>query len=140
MSSIISPATVLAYRQTHYRVFGSVPAVLQVGVHCASLLRLYQLHHTDCAAFVTACNPQGERLDAACNVQRQAALAQEIARQGRVACDGVGEHPSGGWPAEPSFLVLGLARSAAQALGSQFAQNAILWTAADAVPELILLR
>jgi hypothetical protein len=140
MGSIIPPATVRAYRQTHYRVFGSVPAVLQVGVHCASLLRLYQLHHTDCAAFVTACNPHGERLDTACNGQRQAALAQEIARRGCVACDGIGEHPGGGWPGEPSFLVLGMARSAAQALGSQFQQNAIVWAAADAIPQLILLR
>jgi hypothetical protein len=140
MGSIISPATVLAYRQTHYRVFGSIPAVLRVGVYCAPLLRLFQLHHTDCAAFVTACNPLGARLDAACNAQRQATLAQEIARQGRVACDGIGEDPSGEWPGEPSLLVLGLARSAAQALGRQFQQNAILWAAADAIPELILLR
>jgi hypothetical protein len=140
MGSIIAPATVLAYRQTHYRVFGGIPAVLHIGVRCAPLLRLYQLHHTDCAAFVTACNPLGTRLDAAGNAQRQAALAQEIARKGRAACEGFGEHPSGEWPAESSFLVLGVARSAAQALGRQFEQNAIVWVAADAIPELILLR
>jgi hypothetical protein len=140
MSSIIPPATVLAYRQTHYRVFGSIPAVLEVGVHCAQLVLLYRLHQTDCAAFVTACNPQGARLDAAGNAQRQAALAREISRQGRAACEGIGQHPSGEWPGEPSYLVLGLAQSAAQALGSQFEQNAILWAAADATPELILLR
>ncbi len=140
MGSIIPAATVRAYRQTHYRVFGDIPAVLQVGVPSAQLLRLYRLHHLDCAAFVTACNPFGARLDAACNARRQAALALEIARHGHAACDGMGEHPSGEWPGEPSFLVLGVDRSAAQALGSQFEQNAILWAAADAIPELILLR
>jgi len=36
--------------------------------------------------------------------------------------------------------VPGLARAAAQELGRQFQQNAIIWAGADAVPELILLR
>jgi hypothetical protein len=137
---VIHPATVLAYQQTEYRVLGSVPAVLQVGVRCAPLVILHQLHHTDCSAFVTACNPRGELLDDAVNTQRQAALALEISRLGRLAIDGIGRHPQGGWPPEPSFLVPGLTRAAAQQLGRQFEQNAILWSDADAMPQLILLR
>jgi hypothetical protein len=35
---------------------------------------------------------------------------------------------------------LGVTRRAAQALGRQFEQNAIVWAGAAAVPELILLR
>ena len=137
---MIDPATVLAYQQTEYRVLGDVPAVLQVGVRCAQLAILHQQHHTDCSAFVTACNPLGELLEAPVNARRQAALAQEISRQGRVAIAGMGQHPQGGWPPEPSFLVPGLTRAAARQLGRRFEQNAILWSDADAVPQLILLR
>jgi hypothetical protein len=36
--------------------------------------------------------------------------------------------------------VPGLTRTAAQQLGRQFEQNAIIWADADAIPELILLR
>jgi hypothetical protein len=137
---VIDPATVLAYRQTEYWVFSAVPAVLRVGVRSAQLAQLHQQYQVDCSAFVTACNPLGERVDEALNAQRQEALAMQIRSEGHVPIGGSGRHPAGGWPAEPSYLVLGVSRAAAQRLGRQFEQNAILWAAADAVPELILLR
>ncbi len=140
MHSVIDPATVLAYRQTEYRVLGSLPALLQVGVHCAQLALLHRKFRTDCSAFVTACNPWGERVADALNAGRQAALAAQLSRQGCVAIEGIGQHPTGEWPAEASYLVPGLPRNAAQQLGRQFEQNAILWAGSDAVPELILLR
>ncbi len=137
---MIDPATVLAYQQTEYRVAGDVPAVLRVGVHCRELAILQQLHQTHCSAFVTACNPRGELAEEALNAQRQAALAAQISSQGYVAIAGIGQHPTGDWPPEPSYLVLGIPRADAMRLGQQFGQNAILWADGDAVPELILLR
>src|SRR5580698_948458 len=56
----IDPATVQAYRETEYRVLGTVPAVLRVGVRCPDLEILHRAHQTTCSAFVTACNPQGQ--------------------------------------------------------------------------------
>jgi hypothetical protein len=53
---------------------------------------------------------------------------------------GAGSDPSGGWPPEESFLVLGLGLEAARTLGREFHQNALLWTDHDAIPRLILLR
>ncbi len=140
MSSAIEPATLRAYEQTEYRVQGSLPAILQVGVRSAPLAHLHQLHQCACSAFITACNPLGKLLDDAVNGQRQAALAAELSRQRYVAIDGIGRHPTGEWPPEPSFLVPGLTRSAAQQFGRQFEQNAIIWADADAIPQLILLR
>ena len=137
---MIDPATVLAYEQTEYRVEGSTAVVLRVGVKSAQLAQLHQMHQTDCSAFITACNPRGARLDAAVNAQRQQALAAQISHHGYVALPGVGQHPTGQWPAEPSYLVLGATRAAARHLGLQFAQNAILWAGGDAIPQLILLR
>jgi hypothetical protein len=137
---VIDPATLLAYRQTEYRVLGEVPAVLRVGVHCPQLAMLHQLHQTHCSAFVTACNPLGVLADEALNAQRQEALRAQIKVQRHVAIAGLGQHPAGGWPPEPSYLVLDISRDAAQRLGNQFEQNAILWADGDAIPELILLR
>lgn len=138
--SSIDAATVLAYRQTEYRVCGDSGAVLKVGVRSAQLARLHAAHQTDCSSFITACNPLGAVLDESVNAQRQQALAAQLSRRSLVALPGVGQHPWNGWPGEPSYLVLGLSRQAAQELGRQFAQNALIWSGADAVPELILLR
>lgn len=140
MRSAIEPSTLRAYEQTEYRVHGSIAAILQVGVRSAPLARLHQLHRTNCSAFITACNPLGKLVDDALNAQRQAALAAQLSQQGYMAIAGIGQHPTGAWAPEPSYLVLGLTRTAAQHLGRQFEQNAIVWADADAIPQLILLR
>jgi uncharacterized protein DUF3293 len=136
----IDPATLAAYRQTEYHVLGATPAVLRIGVHCPALAALHAAHDVQCSALITACNPHGVVLDAAVNRQRQKALAAQLLHQGRIGIEGLGRHPTNGWPAEQSFLVPGLSRVAAEALGLQFEQNAIVWAGADAVPELVLLR
>lgn len=79
--SAIHPATVQAYRETHYCVRGPSPFVLRIG-----------------------------------------------------------QHPSNAWAGEESFLCFGISLEAAKALGRRFEQNAIVWSAADAIPQLILLR
>ncbi len=139
-SSNVDAATVRAYEQTEYRVLGDASIVLRVGKACADLALLHEQHQTQCSAFVTACNPLGDVLDDTVNAERQQALAAQLARDGLVALPAVGQAASGSWPAEASFLVLGIERAAAQELGRQFQQNAIIWAGADAIPELILLR
>ncbi len=134
----IDPATLQAYRETDYRVFGSQPLVLHVGMRCPELISLQGSYQTTSSAFVTAYNPRGAIVDAAANERRQAVLQQAIARCGWTAIQGLGKHPTGDWPGEPSYLVLGLSRDEARELGRQFEQNAVLWIGANAVPELVL--
>jgi hypothetical protein len=117
-----------------------VPVTLRVGVQCPELALLHRTWRAECSAFITACNPLGKIVDDAVNAQRQAALAQELTLQGWRAIPGIGQHPTGAWPGEPSFWVPGQTREAAQNLGTQFQQNAIIWAGGEAVPELILLR
>lgn len=118
---------------------GSTCPVLRVGVFCPELAALHEAHRTGCSAFITACNPFSRLLGEAANAERQAILARELKRRGLAFIDGVGQHPSGQWPGEASFLVLGLALEAAQTLGRRLDQNAIVWSGPDAVPRLILL-
>ncbi|MBN9407475.1 MAG: DUF3293 domain-containing protein [Burkholderiales bacterium] len=139
-ASIIDPSTIQAYRETEYRVLGEPPLTLQVGQVSAGLLALHKRHKVDCSAFLTACNPFSQRSGDAANANRQAALAAELARRGLAFVAGIGKHPSNDWPGEDSFLVLGLDLQAARMLGVQLEQNGFIWSGADAVPQLILLR
>lgn len=134
----IDAATLQAYRETEYRVAGGV--VLRIGAPNSELAQLHRRYHAHCSAFITACNPRSERLGPDLNAQRQQALAAAIARLGHPAIAGVGQHPTGDWPVEPSYLVPGLGRSAALRLAEQFEQHALVWADADAVPQLLLVH
>ncbi len=138
--SSISTSTIRAYEETEYRVFGNMPMTLRIGVRHALLACLHLEHNVECSAFVTAANPLGILNSDAENARYQTALSEELTLKGLRFISGVGQHPSGQWPGEPSFLILGLSLEAASQLGVQYKQNAIVWCGNDATPQLILLR
>jgi len=129
-----------AYRATLYEVFGAEGLTLRIGAACGELSRLMAEHGARCAAFVTACNPRSQALSEEVNRERGATLLADLVAEGRVCLAGQGRHPDGGWPPEPSLLVLGLDRVAASELGRRWDQNAVVWVGEDATPELVLLR
>lgn len=136
----IDPGLLEAYRATHYHVQEAVPFTLYVDHPSAELARLHREFGTDCSAFVTACNPGSHLLDPVENARLHAELGTRLARAGYRCLEGLGRHPSNGWPAEPGYLVLGLSLEDASTLGRETGQNAIIWSGGDAVPRLILLR
>lgn len=138
--SLIDPATIQAYRETHYCVHADTPVTLHVGVASAALAALYKARRAQSCAFITACNPFGQVLDASANAERQQALERELRQRSLKFTEGIGQHPSGNWPGEPSFLVWDMSLEASKALGKRHEQNAILWCASDTVPQLVLLR
>ena len=139
-ASTIDSVTVQAYRETEYRVFAEPVFTLRVGQASAELLAAQKFHRTDCSAFLTACKPYSQAFDAASNAQRQLGLAKELKQRSLAFAPGIGQHPGNGWPGEDSFLVYGLKLEAAKALGTRLEQNAFIWSGADAVPQLIVLR
>ncbi|AUT75731.1 DUF3293 domain-containing protein [Paraburkholderia hospita] len=138
--SKIPSETIQAYLETEYFAFGDASTALRVGETNPQLAALHKVHNVNCSAFVTACNPFSQNCSDEFNAASQEALACELKRLGLIAIEGIGKHPSGKWPGEPSFLVPGLSLEAAKALGTQYRQNAILWSADDATPQLVLLR
>ena len=138
--SDIPRETIQAYLETHYRIHGDTPTTLMVGEANSTLAALHEEARVECSAFITACNPFSQAYDDASNATRQDALARELRQRSLTVIDGVGQHPSNNWPGEASFLALGLSLKAAKTLGAQYGQNAIIWSGADAVPQLILLR
>ena len=138
--SSIDPGTVQAYRETEYRVLGDAPFSLRVGQVSPALAAAHQRHRVDCSAYITACNPFSQVLDDSANAERHAALGRELGQRSLASIEGVGQHLSNPWPGESSYLVFGLTLEAAKTLGARLDQNAIVWTSADGVPQLILLR
>ena len=140
----LSPELIQAFLETHYRVHKNGPDVppltLRVGEASPDLISLHRTHSVDCSAFLTAYNPFAKKVDDASNLQRQAALKREVGRRSLTFLPGKGQHPTNGWPAEPSVLVLGLSFEAAKVMGRQYEQAAIVWSGPTAVPELVLLQ
>lgn len=126
-----------AYLETRYHVFARPPFVMKVGERCAALARWQTGLGIVCSAFITACNPGSRLLSEPANAARQARLGRYLEREGWRFVVGVGEHPGNDWPGEASFLVAGMGRETALALAARFDQNAIVWSAGDAVPALL---
>ena len=138
--SRLSPSLITAFRETEYRVISGQPFVLRIDEPSAELRHLYKASNLACAVFITAYNPHSQAFNVAQNTERQAELARELRHGSLASFEGIGEHPSGDWPGEPSYLVLGISREAAELLGQRYEQNAIVWCAADGVPRLLLLK
>lgn len=142
--SAISPSLIQAYLAADYRVDAELPFTLKVGVFSEPLAHLLQRHQSDCAAYLTACNPLGRDVGDIENAARQAELSRELKGRSLRFIDGVGldsqSEETQKWPGEVSFLVLGLSLEASRALGRKHEQNALIWCGKDAVPQLVLLR
>jgi hypothetical protein len=140
-STVVSPDKIAAYGATAYRVEAiEQPFVFTIGEQSPPLLQLYASTGCDCALFITAFNPSGRSRDKATNDDAHRALGLRLAALTPRLIEGVGRDTLGDWPAEKSFLALGIARDVARQLGSAAGQDAVVWCGADAVPELVLLR
>lgn len=129
----LSPELVAAYRQADY-VVRDPPVVIRVGEASAALDEL--IGEAASAAFLTAANPGSERRSDEENRDRLAVLKHALA--GRRHLEAEGRDPRGGWPAEPSFLVLGISRAEATELARRFGQNAFVWCERGSAAELVL--
>lgn len=135
--SRLAPELIAAYRAALYRVAAGFDLVIDTP---SSALAAWQAGHgVSCSALITACNPASQRqpepLNQSATRQLEALISQrKLSFSPTLALD-----PQGNWPPEPGFLIAGLRREAAEALGRRFGQNAIVWAGADAVPGLVVL-
>ena len=134
----ISSEQLEAYQKADYVVFADRHVVLRVGVPNPELDELIVTEGATTAAFVTAANPRGEKRSDTENGVANAALQSFVSAAGYPHFWAEGRDPFGSW-AEPSFLVIGIYRANAEALGQLFEQNAIVFCELGRAPELILL-
>jgi hypothetical protein len=135
----VSPELLDAYRNAQYVVFADANVVVRVAQNNADLDALISAEGANTAAFITAANPRGERRSDVENGVANAALQNLVAAAGYPHFWGEGRDPKGGW-SEPSFLVIGIYRANAEALGQLFEQNAIVFCELGHAPELIILE
>lgn len=134
---MITPETLQAYHETEYCVLARPPFSLYVGEFCEALKSLYEVKSIKQCAYLTAFNPYSETMTDECNEERQSHLISKIKDEGFKYIQGIGRHPSNGWPPEKSCLILGISLKAAVKLGKEYKQNAIIWCDHDAIPQLI---
>lgn len=127
-----------AYLQTEYWVHAESPFMLQIDHESEALKALYRDFEVRSAAFITACNPWSRPLSETENRERQSQLESKLADSGFPTIPGVGQDPTGDWPGEASYLILGIDHDAALLLGKKYGQNAIVWCDSDACPKLLL--
>ena len=138
--STLDPNLIGAYQVTNFQVKSDPAFILNVKIVSEELKALFKQNRVDSAAFITAWNPLGELLSTEENQLRNKALESELNLRSLKIIHGFGQDPLGQWAGEDSFLVLGISLEASKKIGSQFEQNAILWSDKDAIPQLILLR
>lgn len=130
-----------AYEATDYRAGGGADAlVLRIGQHSPKLGLRYKDTGADCALFITAFNPFGQKQDDAANEAAHARLGEQLRAASDHVIEGDGADPAGNWPPERSYLAIGIDADTARELGRHFQQDAVVWIGKDAVPKLLLLR
>lgn len=142
VTTTLDPGRIDHYRRTEYRVADAgFTFTMQIDAPCEALLECMQHYQVTDAAYLTAWNPRSEPTDTARNQAAQRALEAEVAARGWRSLFGEGVAQDGGWPAEPSILVLGISLEAARGVGRKYGQNAIVTVRSDdgAVPRLVLL-
>ena len=135
----LTPELLDAYRNAEYVVFADPHVVIRVGEKNAQVDALIRAEGATTAAFVTAANARGESRSDMENGVANAALQNFVAAAGYPHFWGEGRDPGGSW-AEPSFLIIGIYRANAEALGQLFEQNAIVFCELGKSPELIILE
>ena len=141
METSISPEKIEAYRMAHFSVRTSNEIfALVINAPSENLKRLFLATNTSTAVFITVFNPFGQIQSENSNLAAHKALEAKVRVLSKHVYDGDGGDPSGMWPKELSYLVLGIDSQTAALLGKEFHQDAVVWSGADAIPRLLLLR
>lgn len=140
LESALSASLVEAYLQTHYHVHTEKPFFLKVGQSCPELDGILLEKGLPVAAFLTAFNPFSKELTTEENQNRNRQLRLDAIAVGCECLEGIGQHPSGEWPGEASFLILGLSKERGQAFSEKYGQNAFIYYQQSKNAELILMR
>ncbi len=140
--SPLPPALIAAYEAALYQVqLPGGPETIHLGAAPPKPVRDWiAALPGDGAAFLTACNPFGERVDEAANLEAMGRLRALVEARGWPFLEGKGVDPKGLWPAEPSLLIGLESALQAQRLGQAFRQNALVWVGKGEVARLVLLR
>lgn len=127
-----------AYKNTHYKTESGF--TLHVDSRAPELDELLSNSGLNAAIFITAWNPFSEVKSDIENKELNNQLRDDLldlTSEGNII-PGFGEDPTGEWPGEESFLVLGISREMGINLSRKYRQNAFVFHELGAKTELIL--
>src|SRR5882672_2743669 len=140
----LSAELLAAYKNADYVVFGhqrgAPELVIRIDRVNPALDELLGHNEAATAAFVTACNPRGEKKSYEENEAAAVALRQSPRLIGYAWFKGEGRDPEASWAPEPSLLIVGIPRREAERLAVELNQNAIVFIEKGGKPELVLLE
>ena len=87
------------------------------------------------AAILTAWNPRSQKLSEAENKTRNSALRSQLKEY--TIFNALGQGCDASWPAEESFLVIGISKEQAELVAVEFEQNAYIWFEFDQQASLV---
>lgn len=126
-----------AYRDTDYHVLlENRETVVRIGERSFDLEKELALSGSVTWAFITPCNPRSASLDQQENQTRLEEFRREVSDKYELR-KGFGLGRQGDWPAEPSFLIIGIAKPDALVLATMWEQNAFVFGSVDSVAELV---
>ncbi len=138
MPSSIPAELISAYQQTNYVVqLDGHDLVLRIDEYSGPLHELHTRYGARSSAFITACNPHSEIYTLEQNASRQNQLRTDLESLACVIISGIGQDLEGKWPGEPGFLAIGISSEDSVRLGNKYGQNAVVYSAEDAIPRLI---
>ena len=125
-----------AYLNTTFKVYQPLIEI-KVGLANEVLDDLLIKNNSTEWAYITAFNPYSQTLPAEQNELRHAKLRDRLQHYRVFEGEGSGEDPN--WPAEKSFLVIGITKNDAAKIGILFEQNAIVVGEKSKPAELLML-
>lgn len=132
-----------AYSEADYRVGAHETFfVLRIGQPSTELPRMFEETGQNSALFITAFNPEGTIQDDAENLAAHESLGVYLRgiTQFVIEGEGKGTGINAQWACEKSYLALGIDKNTAIMLGVMSRQDAVVWVAEDAIPQILLTR
>lgn len=127
----------VAYEQAIYEVYdGQETIQINIGQNCPPLDSLIAQSDRFTWALITAANPYSQPLSARENQRRDQRLSKYLKGLQLPLIPAMGKDPTGVWTPEPSWLILGITRPQAIAIGRKFEQNAIVYGELNQAAEL----
>lgn len=126
-----------AYKNTHYTT--ELGMTLFIGRSNAELEVFMESKGYREAIYITAWNPFSQVLTATENASRNQELLKDVEQETLSFHieKGIGKDPSGNWPGEESFLLVGLCKEIGHRLALKYEQNAFVYYPRNGVAELV---
>lgn len=126
-----------AYKKAHYTT--ELGITLLIGKSNAKLEMFMNVKGYQEAIYITAWNPFSQALTATENAYRNQQLLKDLKKESFSFHieKGVGQDPTGHWPGEESFLVLGMDKDLGYKLALKYEQNAFVYYSRNGVAELV---